>query len=201
MTRVLPLPAPARMSTGPSTASTASRCCGLSWDKYEGNVQATRNEIIHHGGTESMEGFCIKTSCPPCLSGETDLIGMYADRDDRHQFGLPPTAGASMARRALHSWQGQCSRRYCQEIDAMLVAVVPGEADGVLANGLYLGRPRRRLEHRQRPAIGLMGSPGWRPSFSRSSLHSAQGQASRRRESCRRWRARPSTRSPCRFRW
>src|SRR6185436_19030741 len=30
MTRVLPLPAPARMRTGPSVASTASRCCGLS---------------------------------------------------------------------------------------------------------------------------------------------------------------------------
>src|SRR5437762_8163039 len=29
MTRVLPLPAPARMSTGPSVASTASSCCGL----------------------------------------------------------------------------------------------------------------------------------------------------------------------------
>src|SRR5271154_3812019 len=30
MTRVFPDPAPARISTGPSTASTASRCCGFS---------------------------------------------------------------------------------------------------------------------------------------------------------------------------
>src|SRR6266545_3095213 len=30
MTRVLPLPAPAKMSSGPSAASTASRCWGLS---------------------------------------------------------------------------------------------------------------------------------------------------------------------------
>src|ERR1700686_1065022 len=30
MTRVFPLPAPARISTGPSTVSTASRCCGFS---------------------------------------------------------------------------------------------------------------------------------------------------------------------------
>src|SRR5947207_13798889 len=29
MTRVLPLPAPARMSTGPSVASTSLSCCGL----------------------------------------------------------------------------------------------------------------------------------------------------------------------------
>src|SRR5215831_4828954 len=42
MTRVLPLPAPARINTGPSTASTASRCWGLSWDKYEGKLQVTR---------------------------------------------------------------------------------------------------------------------------------------------------------------
>src|SRR5580658_8152561 len=30
MTRVFPLPAPARISTGPSVVSTASRCCGFS---------------------------------------------------------------------------------------------------------------------------------------------------------------------------
>src|SRR3954453_19623666 len=35
MTRVLPLPAPARMSTGPSVVSTASRCCGFSWSRKD----------------------------------------------------------------------------------------------------------------------------------------------------------------------
>src|ERR1700736_2126290 len=35
MTRVLPLPAPARISTGPSVVSTASRCCGLSWSRKD----------------------------------------------------------------------------------------------------------------------------------------------------------------------
>src|SRR5436190_14813548 len=30
MTRVLPVPAPARIKTGPRTVSTASRCCGFS---------------------------------------------------------------------------------------------------------------------------------------------------------------------------
>jgi len=35
ITRVLPLPAPARMSTGPSVVSTASRCCGLSWERKD----------------------------------------------------------------------------------------------------------------------------------------------------------------------
>src|SRR5215471_5254815 len=42
MTRVLPLPAPARISTGPSVVSTASRCCGFSLDRYEDKFQDTR---------------------------------------------------------------------------------------------------------------------------------------------------------------
>src|ERR1700690_4239586 len=35
MTAVSPLPAPARMSTGPPVVSTASRCCGLSWERKD----------------------------------------------------------------------------------------------------------------------------------------------------------------------
>src|ERR1700690_581834 len=35
MTRAFPLPAPARMSTGPPVVSTASRCCGLSWERKD----------------------------------------------------------------------------------------------------------------------------------------------------------------------
>jgi hypothetical protein len=34
MTRVLPVPAPAKMSTGPLTVSAAWRCCGLSAFKF-----------------------------------------------------------------------------------------------------------------------------------------------------------------------
>src|SRR6266404_3697918 len=35
MTRVFPLPAPARISTGPSVVSTASRCCGFNSSIYD----------------------------------------------------------------------------------------------------------------------------------------------------------------------
>src|SRR5208282_6594246 len=35
MTRVFPLPAPARISSGPLVVSTASRCCGLSWSRKD----------------------------------------------------------------------------------------------------------------------------------------------------------------------
>ncbi|MEY9504346.1 hypothetical protein ABIE87_003904 [Bradyrhizobium diazoefficiens] len=39
-TRVLPVPAPASTRTGPSSVSTASRCSGLSPDKYFGPTEA-----------------------------------------------------------------------------------------------------------------------------------------------------------------
>src|SRR5262252_4158859 len=35
MTRDFPLPAPARINTGPSLVSTASRCCGFSWSRKD----------------------------------------------------------------------------------------------------------------------------------------------------------------------
>src|SRR5438067_9006073 len=42
LTRVFPLPAPARMSTGPSVVSTASRCCGLSWERKDNDGNGSR---------------------------------------------------------------------------------------------------------------------------------------------------------------
>src|SRR5256885_4015459 len=45
MTRVLPLPAPARMSNGPSVEATASRCWGLSPKR-----KSTKNLFSHRGG-------------------------------------------------------------------------------------------------------------------------------------------------------
>src|SRR6185312_2887522 len=41
MTRVLPLPAPARISSGPSTCSTAARCSGLRWARRGWGVEDT----------------------------------------------------------------------------------------------------------------------------------------------------------------
>src|SRR3974390_720339 len=48
-------------------------------------------------------------------------------------------------------------------IDAVLVAVVPGEADTVLADGFYLGGSRQRLEHGQRAGHRLQRI-AWLPS-------------------------------------
>jgi hypothetical protein len=49
MTRVFPLPAPARMSTGPSVVSTASRCCGLSLFRKD-NAEVAPGEIFNFTG-------------------------------------------------------------------------------------------------------------------------------------------------------
>src|SRR5579864_4784789 len=52
MTRVFPLPAPARISTGPSVVSTASRCWGLSWSKKDNGPDASsklRISIVDFG--------------------------------------------------------------------------------------------------------------------------------------------------------
>src|SRR5919106_4716308 len=45
MTRVLPEPAPARMSSGPSVARTASRCCSFSCDR---NSESTSEVAFNH---------------------------------------------------------------------------------------------------------------------------------------------------------
>src|SRR5271169_3889860 len=45
MTRVFPLPAPARISTGPSVVSTASRCCGFSWSRKD-NAEVAPESLI-----------------------------------------------------------------------------------------------------------------------------------------------------------
>src|SRR5581483_11283198 len=55
ITRVLPLPAPARISTGPSTVSTASRCCGFNCERNDRETapehrdQNFANSILQEG--------------------------------------------------------------------------------------------------------------------------------------------------------
>src|SRR5687768_18081932 len=49
MTRVLPLPAPARMRVGPSVASTASRCCAFSPASNEDSDMSVRGHHLRRG--------------------------------------------------------------------------------------------------------------------------------------------------------
>src|SRR3974390_1637831 len=69
MTRVLPLPAPARMSTGPSEASTASRCCGFNAsrnDKRDGSECAAsilQECLLTFGWRKTCGRRCIIKNC------------------------------------------------------------------------------------------------------------------------------------------
>jgi len=66
MTRVLPLPAPARISTGPSVVSTASRCWGLSCER---NVRKTAPEPL--GIRTSLVRFYRRVLCGADTERET----------------------------------------------------------------------------------------------------------------------------------
>src|ERR1700758_1389945 len=101
MTRVLPLPAPARISTGPSVVSTASRCWGLSWSRKDKvkpylifNFQLPIVDWKRRGG-----GFNCKLTIANRKSTKRNAV---------HTFGPD-------ARAALHSAQGQYSRKNCHE--------------------------------------------------------------------------------------
>src|SRR5882757_5825333 len=59
--RVLPLPAPARISTGPSVVSTASRCCGLSLSRKDKCKEAPRFTPFNFTGDRRSE----KDASPP----------------------------------------------------------------------------------------------------------------------------------------
>src|SRR4051812_22665743 len=58
MTRVFPLPAPARMSTGPSVVSTAARCCGFSFSRKDnwGKTPASILQGINDSGSSLNPG-------------------------------------------------------------------------------------------------------------------------------------------------
>ena len=80
MTRVLPLPAPARISTGPSVASTASRCCALSAGRSERDgASGTRRAV---SATRSRAGLLDGDGL-----GEVARLVDVAARAHRHVVG------------------------------------------------------------------------------------------------------------------
>src|SRR5580704_9953617 len=77
MTRVFPLPAPARISTGPSVVSTASRCCGLSWSKKDkawcclrSLIRIVRVQDIQRSGYSAFQEFGLPFT--PCHSERSE---------------------------------------------------------------------------------------------------------------------------------
>src|SRR6202790_4132471 len=96
MTRVFPVPAPARTSTGPSVASTASRCCGFKasrrfmWSGPGGAV------ILAEGETASKCGAHERLpSANETLRGEIDfekrkgVCGGEEGKNGNFQAGVP----------------------------------------------------------------------------------------------------------------
>src|SRR6185503_8534228 len=109
ITRVLPLPAPARISTGPSVASTASRCCSFSpstsFDSLNGKTTETRRHgerrrqrRPHHGRLQkSATQAVLRASASPWLPSwplldrdglrEVPRLVHVAARADGHVIG------------------------------------------------------------------------------------------------------------------
>jgi hypothetical protein len=73
-TRVLPVPAPASTSTGPSSVSTASRCSGLSPDRYFGAIAARARAAI-----PPVAGWWSGTPGEGTLLGSFMRIGLAPD--------------------------------------------------------------------------------------------------------------------------
>src|SRR5215472_3935394 len=74
MTRVLPDPAPARMRSGPSVASTASCCAGLRASRYP----ATTSALLFHGDALGEIARLVDVAAP----FDRDVIGQELEGHD-----------------------------------------------------------------------------------------------------------------------
>src|SRR5437660_8197315 len=107
MTRVLPLPAPARISTGPWMVLTASRCWGL---------RSSRNDKV-------LTTLFIANFRVAIADGEARFLASLGTTGFKLAAAIEKLAiGNSyqllvftVSRTALHSAQGHTSRRNCQE--------------------------------------------------------------------------------------
>src|SRR5271165_6914255 len=162
MTRVLPLPAPASIRTGPLAVSTASRCCGFNCERYDKSrfLNCSAGLLRRHSGQTNRRG---SHAAPRNNARLAPSVGLSARLHHAHQAaGLAVLAGTVLAKKF-------------PRVDAVLVPVIPGKPYAVFPHRLDLGGTRQRLAYGSVPATGLSGSPGWRPSFSRSSWHNAHG--------------------------
>src|ERR671923_876357 len=116
MTRVLPLPAPARIRTGPSAVSTASRCWGL---------RSLRNDKVlttlfiadwqFSNGKPRFLALLGMTRLGTALK-TTGWRGFFHSAIGNCQSGIHiQLLVFTVSRTALHSAQGHTSRKNCQE--------------------------------------------------------------------------------------
>src|SRR5579862_9391263 len=99
MTRVFPLPAPARINTGPSVVSTASRCCGFSWSRNDNEEIAPELAISILQGNRNWRDQRPRTRRlnPEC--------GLALGRRRRRSFYIAYIAACEgKKRRPIRSW-------------------------------------------------------------------------------------------------
>src|ERR1700722_984449 len=167
MTRVLPLPAPAKISTGPSIVSTASRCCGFSCSRKDNAEVAPESLIQFYRGIAA--GGIARADFPVRrIQNETLTRGT---RSRGANFGRK-------ARRHLRSFRGvepgsaPCMAASCWERGALVrPREEPYESEDFLgfrraADGNRAGgrRPARGARRRGDSRAGLQGvgsDPPW----------------------------------------
>src|SRR6516162_8958275 len=140
MTRVLPLPAAARISTGPLTVSTASRCWGFNCERYDKSCfQSFLKGRGFNRADKVVSSWFARANLSPRGGHRPQLRS------------IRPTALGGLHQAArLAILAGAMLAKELPRIDAVLVPVVPGEADAVLPYGFDLRRTRQRLENGQR---------------------------------------------------
>src|SRR3981081_609656 len=117
MTRVLPLPAPARISTGPSVVSTASRCCGLSWSRKD-NAEVTPEALIEF--YRGLDAAGRRSAISHCCFPIAEVTGLNK-RLPSAPFALAYLARANLAQEL-------------PGINAEVVTIIPFEPDGVFTH-------------------------------------------------------------------
>src|ERR1051325_11915311 len=78
MTRVLPDPAPARIRVGPSTVSTASRCCSFSMIRLQGTGDRLQGVVFQC--CSSSVAFYIQEFCSDRRDHFTDFCNQRESR-------------------------------------------------------------------------------------------------------------------------
>ena len=107
ITRVLPDPAPARISSGPSVASTAARCSGLRWSRREckasrpaGRFLHLINKIAHFFYPEQIGDEGVYTQATEDSHCQEDrFLGRMAARCPKRTLGGEPSANTHYCRR------------------------------------------------------------------------------------------------------
>src|SRR6266404_1217165 len=116
MTRVLPEPAPARISSGPSPEVTASRCCSLSWERNSIikvainilSISSQRDKLCPHAGY-CCDYFFLKncTSCS-CFCAAARVLKVP-------RFLLLPVFGFFLRE----------YKRYCPDFSFLIMSLPP----------------------------------------------------------------------------